>query len=702
MSVSAQPLNLQQGVAWVAGRPRLLISADYPYYRDDPAHWDDRLAQLQRLGLDVVTVYIPWRHHQAAPAEPPDFTGRTQPNRDVLGFLALCQARGLAVVAKPGPFIHGETNYGGLPDWTCPLNNTAIEPMQDAAGGYVWWSGARLDATGRAAEGWPLPAPYSAAFLALVRAWMARVGAEVIRPRQSPAGPIVAVQIGNEGIYSNGQHAPWAFDYSASGLAQFRGFLRARYATLADYNRQHGTAYADWEAIPAPRAWPAAPTPADWRAFMDWGAAANDYLAGLYAAWLEPLALQVPVVVNQNPPLREPFGLDAWLTRAEPERWPGVHYGFTNWVGDISANPAAYDCYLLTAKRYPGINWEENWGFAELYDPAYVDGATCFFQTLAILNAGATGFNIYTGAGTSFPDRNLEVLPKAPYPDAAPITHTGAWTPKAEIARWLTAFFERYGEDWLACTPVQPAAWALDLLAAPIAAWAPASTGPETPALGRHLGEFMRQMRALHLDYGVVNLAAAQPADLQRYPYLLAAGGPFMARAAQAKLAEYAAAGGRLALIGAVPTLDEALQPCDVLSAARPAVWPAVAAAEWLAAVERPEFAAGAAEVWVRSHPARDLHFVSVLIPTGGTPEVDLTLRIGPRRQRLQLSAAASGGAVLRVEAGRVTAALIKGHNGYRGCSVSPRGALDGQPFGAAALGDFLWIDAQQQHLPPS
>lgn len=700
MKVFSTPLSLQRGVAHTNGQPRLLVSADYPYYRDYRQNWADRLARLKALGITVITAYIPWRHHQLSPTTEPDFSGQTQPNRDVLAFLSLCQELELAVIAKPGPFIHAETNYGGLPNWVCPLNDSRIEPLVDSQNQPVCWAGAQINDSGTASAHWPLPAPLSPVFLDLTREWLARVGEQVIKPNQSPVGPIIAVQVANEGIYSNGQHAPWAYDYSLSGLARYRQHLQTQYGSLENYNKQNATHSSNWDDLNAPVTW----QPEEWQTYLDWGTFQAEYMRLVFHEWSRPLQTSLPVIVNQNPPLADDFGLDAWLTRVEPERWPEVHYGFTNWVGDISANSSAFDRYLLTAKRYPGLNMEENWGFAELYDPAYADAATCFYQTLVALNGGATGFNIYTGVATAHPDHNLEVLPKAPYPDAAPITEEGALTPKAEIARWLVKFMDCYGGEFLTCQPVQPAAWGLYLPHARIGAWVPAAQiGPHTPALGHHLQQFQSQMRQLHLDYGILNLETASLEDCLKYPRLVATGGPFMGKAVQAKLAEYVRQGGKLAIIGALPSHDEAFEPCALLAPVQDRVHVSrhVELAEWLADVERPCLTQGKADVWIRSHPQRDLHFVTILIPAQGDTQAQIELRAGACQHHVQLSAAPSGGVLLRIEQGRVTAALIKGHNGYLGQSVAPDCVFDDQKLGLSAPGDFAWIDGWKAHLAP-
>lgn len=686
-------LSVRKGIVFIENRPQVFISADYPYYRDDANNWRDRLTSLKALGLQVVSAYIPWRHHQTDPGTAPDFLGKTAANRNVIGFLSLCAEIGLMVIAKPGPFIHAEVNYGGLPDWTCPLKNPHLEAMTDADGKAVYWSGARLSQDGKSLEEWPLPAPFSPEFLRLTREWLERVGAEVIRPHRAPNGPIVAVQIGNEGIYSNGQHALWAYDYSASALEKYRAFLQSQYSTLAAYNERHGAAFERWEEIPAPRSLSLPLADGQTRMLEEWGAFSAHYINEIFSVWSAALNPELPVFLNQNPPLEAPYGLDAWLSRVEPERWQRFHYGFTNWVGDVSANPSAFDRYLLTAKRFPGPNMEENWGFAELYDPSYVDAATSFYQTLAILNNGATGFNVYTGVGTAHADRNMELLQKIPYPDAAPINADGSLTPKAEIVRWLAMFFARYGEEFLACRPAQPVAWGLYLPHVRLSAWLPPEASA-IPSHGKALQTFQQQMRRLHLDYSVLNLETVEAAALRQYAWLFLVGGERMAAKVQQKLAEYACGGGRLAILERIPRFDEQGAACEILWQTRSCLHSLSPAgyADLLNDLPRPTFHEGAGDIWVRSHPQRDLHFVTLLIPADGQPRLDITLAIGSRPRRILLSAAPSAGALLRIENGRITDAILKGQNAYLGHAVPPLCRLDQQTIGFDQPGDFAQI----------
>ncbi len=681
-------LQIKQGVFYVDGQATVLVTADYPYYRDSADLWKDRLQKLLDINVKIVTIYIPWRHHQLAPDQAPDFTGATQANRNVHQFLALCQELGLWVVAKPGPFIHAETNYGGLPDWVCPLINPAIEPTINAKNQPVLWNGARLQPDHHRLEMWPLPAPFDPQYLALVEAWYRQVDRDVLIPNVYPQGPIIALQIANEGIYSDGQRAPWFYDYSQSALNFFHDLLAETYITLDTYNTRHHTSVSSWDEIQPPRSWQPPAHPGELLSYVDWGNFQAEYMGQVYRLWGGFLTVDLPILVNLNPPEEADHGMDGWLTRVQPERWSNVHYGFTNWIGDVSANPSAYDRYLVAAKRAPGFNLEENWGFAKLYyGAAYEDASTIFYQTLLALAGGTNGYNIYTGVATAHWDSNIDMLHVPPYPDAAPITAEGEFTYKAEILKWLNGFLVAHGEEWLACVPQADTAWGIYLPYAYVAAWA--GNDKTIPQCGRALRNFQEIMRRLALDYGLVNLETASLESLLKYPRLVLEGGQNMDRRVAEKLAEYAKRGGKLAMIGLRPSLDETAAPLDVLSSLATLIQ-ADALEQWLAAKPAVKIVCGRGEVWARSHPDRDVHYVVVLVPADADPQFTFDVALRGVIHRLEMSMTPSGGAILRIENGTITDAIVKGINGYLGQAISAACTLDGQQILLDAPGDIV------------
>jgi len=74
---------------------------------------------------------------------------------------------------------------------------------------------------------------------------------------------------------------------------------------------------------------------------------------------------------------------------------------------------------------------------------------------------------------------------------------------------------------------------------------------------------------------------------------------------------------------------------------------------------------------------------------------------INRRNHHLRLSAAPSGGAIFRLEGGKVTSYLIKGWNAFLGHTVVPHAVFDGQELGANLPGDCVCINGRFYSLHP-
>lgn len=190
----------------------------------------------------------------------------------------------------------------------------------------------------------------------------------MIQPFTYPNGPVIALQILNEGLYSDGQHSVLAYDYSNSGLTYHYNRLEEQYGPIKAYHSLFNTSYTSYQEIPVPRKFDLNEQTHRNQLFpyLHWSETQNRFLGELYKRWGDAIDTKLPVFNNINPPLDETKGFDYWLTRVVPERW-NVHYGFTNWIGVVSHDETAFLRYLLLVKRSRGINLEENWAFSKLY-----------------------------------------------------------------------------------------------------------------------------------------------------------------------------------------------------------------------------------------------------------------------------------------------------------------------------------------------
>ncbi|XP_043970756.1 beta-galactosidase [Gambusia affinis] len=97
------------------------ISGSIHYSRIPRAYWKDRLLKMYMAGLNAIQTYIPWNYHEETPGQY-NFSG----DRDVEFFLKLAQDIGLLVILRPGPYVCGEWDMGGLPAWLLKKKNIVL------------------------------------------------------------------------------------------------------------------------------------------------------------------------------------------------------------------------------------------------------------------------------------------------------------------------------------------------------------------------------------------------------------------------------------------------------------------------------------------------------------------------------------------------------------------------------------------------
>ncbi len=98
------------------GRPFFVYGAAFFYERLNRDQWRSSLLAYKRMGINTIDLYIMWNWHQPNDA-PPDFTGASDPRRDLVGLLRMTHAMGFKLIVRPGPVIRNEWRNGGYPAW---------------------------------------------------------------------------------------------------------------------------------------------------------------------------------------------------------------------------------------------------------------------------------------------------------------------------------------------------------------------------------------------------------------------------------------------------------------------------------------------------------------------------------------------------------------------------------------------------------
>jgi Glycosyl hydrolases family 35 len=515
----------------------IAVLAEYPYYRAEPGAWADNLRALKDLGATVITAYVPWRLHELDPETDGergyDFTGRTDPQRDVIGFCKLVQEAGLSAILKPGPFIHAEVRLGGLPE-----RLTAFP--------------SRLSAYGRTItdEGEPAPSAHTQEFTAAARQWLSAVRTEVLDLVAYPSGPVIGLQIGNEGLFSDLHKPIHLDDFSSAAVSVASQHLGRR--VEVPHNAATREQWLRWSGVGT---------------------------RGVLSSWRDVLGDRLPVAVNVPlPGLPGPGRLpETWLMRSSESIPSGVLVGGTSWSGNAMLSDQSLLALWLGMRFTRTDVVEENWGFTWT-DDSYATPAVPVYHSLLGLALGSSTVSVYTACTTYHWAPQLGPDPVGvrleggnpedftpPYCPGAPLDESGVMHPNAAALRLLTTFTQWFGPALRSAVSEPDAFLMVDPVAVTDSAW-PTDPGPGSAPLSVAAAAGLRWMVQEGVEVDIV-----RPNDVKirhQARTWLVVSGLAMDRQTQHRLVDVLAANGRCVVVGPLPRRDELGEPCDVLAQA--------------------------------------------------------------------------------------------------------------------------------------
>ena len=96
----------------VDGKRWFPMMGEMHFSRYPKKNWELELNKMKAGGIDIVSLYVIWIHHEEIQGEF-DFTG----DRCLKDFLETVKKCGLYSILRIGPWAHGEARNGGFPDW---------------------------------------------------------------------------------------------------------------------------------------------------------------------------------------------------------------------------------------------------------------------------------------------------------------------------------------------------------------------------------------------------------------------------------------------------------------------------------------------------------------------------------------------------------------------------------------------------------
>ncbi len=107
-------ISVQQNKILLNGKSIPLLSGEVHYWRLQPHYWEKCLKRVKEMGIKIIASYVCWEFHEYEQGRL-DFTGATVPERNLVGFLELCQSMDFKIIIRPGPYIYSEWQQAGIP-----------------------------------------------------------------------------------------------------------------------------------------------------------------------------------------------------------------------------------------------------------------------------------------------------------------------------------------------------------------------------------------------------------------------------------------------------------------------------------------------------------------------------------------------------------------------------------------------------------
>jgi beta-galactosidase len=570
VSVSAEGSNWS-----IDGRARFLFSGEFHYFRVDRADWADRLRTCRQLGLDTVSIYVPWNWHHLDPREEADLRGRSSQERDLAAALDEIASADLDCIFRPGPFITAEWRGGGIPDWLWERDPSLLA----------------LDATGGISlPGHPYPGITSShpVYREEERRWLESVAEVALPYLASRGGPIVDVQLDDEPSYWQRLAAgPLVADYNPFLIAprsggqpsRFAEWILGRFGSLAAVNEAYGTTWSSDVDVQPPgdemESLRELPRFGDWFDFKvaevnEDSAFQHEVLtkAGVDVPISMLFPYLLPLTATRYTDFIEERGLPIHLTNECYLSLFGPNSCPEQKVGDIVATHETY--HMWRRGHGPAITMELQGSNSTYITP----GAMELLYAVTVAR-GIKGVNFFMMVGGRNP-AGFENVTGRGYDISAPIAADGTTRPHADVIGKLFRLVETGGPSLLAAEPLRDT-W--------IGCWVPyeraaivGGTGPlgqladvlATTWNGGDMGlsdaaSLPALMTLGSVSFGCLDLDRATDEELSALPQLWTPGLSFLGREVQRKLLRYVEGGGHLLMLPSCPESDEQGKPCTDL-----------------------------------------------------------------------------------------------------------------------------------------
>jgi len=536
-----------------------IYSGEIHYFRIRPENWPSHLKKAKAANLNTVSTYIPWDWHEYEEGKF-DFSGHTNPQRNLLGFIELCKKNGLQLIVKPGPYILAEYMDHGLPQWLLSTHPEILSLNREGKP----FGHARVS----------LMHPV---YLKYAKLWYDKV-LEIIRNNSvnKPGGIIIAMQVCNEiGVFT------WLdkeADYNPSALDYYKEFLSDKYKKINRLNAVYKTKYKSFSSVVPPPGNIAKLS--ELAADIDW----HMFWRSYYAIYLEYLSKEaskrgVTVPFTHNLPgwvwgRAAEFPLNITMYQDVAKLYPRIILAVDHIPENVSyRNFHDVSIILQFARAMQGNKGpvfvaEMQAGTREHNGGTYPDELELFYKSS--MAYGAAGMNFYMFSQGKNPKGKSAVGPTFYW--QTPLDWEGKESPLYPVIRRFGKLASTFGT--LACKAKARSKVALlfykpyyctELVNTYDLQKAGLSYDPKAIRDNILYEGMAKVLKMLNCDYDILDLELVKTKDLLEYRQVWVMSLEYMDAESQKALSNYALGGGHLVILPRIPRYDLSMRPCEII-----------------------------------------------------------------------------------------------------------------------------------------
>ena len=253
------------------------FAAELHYFRIEKKYWSICFERIRRAGYRIISTAVPWSIHQDNLTKSFDFSGQTDPRKDLVVFLELAREFGFKVILRPGPIVFGQLENAGLPKY---IFHDPKVSARNAEGLEV-----KMPPDVGVETGFS-PSPLHSNFQYFLRSYF-KAFIEISKNYVHPRGPIFMVELDYETSFGR-LLDPAAADYNPDVVGSYYPqFLKERYQDIKKLNALYKEKNKDFTTVEPPRKFTDLelkqyPKALDWFRF-------REYMLNLYLQMLEEM-----------------------------------------------------------------------------------------------------------------------------------------------------------------------------------------------------------------------------------------------------------------------------------------------------------------------------------------------------------------------------------------------------------------------------